>query len=99
MTKNSPARLRKLLRALDLPEETDSRVPKITMLGTGDLLVENHTGILQYGDSIVRLMTPEGVVRILGEALELTEFGMQRVYLKGRILGWMYEERIGCGNS
>ena len=94
MWKSSPARLRKLLRTLDLPEEADARVPKITMLSTSDLLVENHTGILQYGDTLVRLMTVEGVVCIRGEGLELTEFGTERVMLRGRIRGWAYEERI-----
>ena len=94
MAKNNSSRLRRILRALDLPEESDARVPKFTMLGSSDLLVENHSGILQYSEELVRLMTPEGVVRILGESLELTEFGGERVYLRGRILGWAYEERI-----
>lgn len=94
MDKKNPTRLRRLLRALDLPEESDSRVPKFTMLGASDLLVENHSGILQYNDALVRLMTPEGVVRIIGRDLELTEFGGERVYLRGKILGWAYEERI-----
>ncbi len=94
MAKNNSNRLRRILRALDLPEESDARVPKFTMLGSSDLLVENHSGILQYSEELVRLMTPEGVVRIHGESLELTEFGGERVYLRGRILGWAYEERI-----
>ncbi|MEG1524247.1 MAG: YabP/YqfC family sporulation protein [Clostridia bacterium] len=94
MAKENPTRFRRLLRALDLPQEIDLHVPKFTMLGTSDLLVENHTGILQYSDTLVRLMTPEGIVRITGHELTLTEFGSERVYLRGRIDGWQYEERI-----
>ena len=99
MAKGKENRLRRILRALDLPEETDARVPKFTMLGSSDLMVENHSGILQYSYELVRLMTPEGVVRICGESLELTEFGGERVYLRGKIFGWVYEGRGGCGNS
>ncbi len=94
MDKNNKTRLRRLLRALDLPEESDARVPKFTMLGASDLMVENHSGILQYNEELVRLMTPEGVVRITGRGLELTEFGGERVYLRGKILGWAYEDGI-----
>jgi len=93
MSKSNSTKLRRILRALDLPEEADAQVPKFTMLGASDLLVENHSGILQYSEELVRLMTPEGIVRIIGHSLELTEFGNERVYLRGRIIGWAYEER------
>lgn len=99
MAKKNATGLRRLLRALDLPEETDARVPKFTMLGSSDLLIENHSGILQYDRALVRLMTPEGVVRVAGAELELTEFGGERVYLRGKIAGWCYEGRNGCGIS
>ena len=89
--------MRRFLRAIDLPEEVDGHVPKLTMLGGSDLMVENHTGILQYGADLVRLMTEEVVIRIVGKSLELTEFGTERVYLRGTISGWMFEEQNGCG--
>lgn len=91
MEKNNGSRFRRFLRAMDLPEEVDPHVPKLTMLGGSDLMVENHTGILQYNDELVRLMTHEGIIRITGKNLALTEFGSERVYLRGRITGWMFE--------
>ena len=94
MAKNDGTRFRRLLRALDLPEEADGNVPKLTMLGHADLLIENHRGILQYSDELVRLMTTEGVIRVNGEGLELTEFGKERVFLRGKVYGWGFEERI-----
>lgn len=99
MAKGNTTKLRRILRALDLPEEADARVPKFTMLGSSDLMVENHSGILQYSHELVRLMTPEGIVRIVGDSLELTEFGGERVYLRGKIRGWAYEGCNGCGIS
>lgn len=99
MEKGSMGKLRRLLRALDLPEEVDLSVVKCTMLGGSDLLIENHRGILRYDADCVRLMTTEGVLRVTGEALVLTEFGGERIYLRGRIAGWVFEERGGCGNS
>ena len=99
MEKGRMGRLRRILRLLDLPEEVDLNVVKCTMLGNSDLLVENHRGILLYEPERVRLMTPEGVLLVMGEALTLTEFGNGRVYLRGHIFGWMLEGSGGCGNS
>ena len=82
-----------------MPEEVDFCVVKCTMLGDSDLLIENHKGILLYDADCVRLMTPDGVLRVTGEALVLTEFASDSMYLRGRITGWAFEERGGCGNS
>lgn len=91
--------LRRLLRAFDLPEEVDLNVPRFTLLGNSDFMLENHRGILEYGDALVRLMTTEGVVRVEGTRLVLTEFGSERVYIGGVIFGWRFEGADGCGNS
>ncbi len=83
---------RKLLAQLDLPEETVEAVPKLTMLGRSDLLVENHKGVLQYGECTVRLFTEEGILCIAGEGLSLMELGASRAYVKGTLCGVAYEK-------
>ena len=98
MAKEKRQLMRRMLRALDLPEEADAGVLKVTMLGKSDLLIENHRGILQYQGELVRLMTPEGVVRITGKGLILSEFGGERVYIRGMLTGWGYEDAEPCGN-
>ena len=97
MKNETRSRFRRVLRALDLPEEVDLNVPKFTMLGNTDLLVENHRGILQYNEGLIRLVTADGVVRITGTGLELTEFGSERVLVRGALNGWCFEGRGGCG--
>lgn len=81
-----------VFRALDLPEEADGNTIKITMIGRGDLLVENHKGILQYAVEHIRLLSSDGVIRIEGTALMLSEFGMGRAYVRGEIGGWRFED-------
>ncbi|MEL7602048.1 MAG: YabP/YqfC family sporulation protein [Bacillota bacterium] len=83
---------RALLGALDLPVETEPTVPKLTMVGRGDLLVENHKGVLQYDKSNVRLLTHEGVLHITGENLELLELAVGRAYVRGRLAGALYTD-------
>ena len=81
-----------MLRVLDLPEETSSEVPKLTMVGRGDLLVENHTGVLQYSKNKIRLYTREGILCIEGCKLELLEFGVSRAYIRGEISSCSYPQ-------
>lgn len=76
---------RAILSALDLPEETESYVPKLTMVGKSDLLVENHKGVLQYDSKQVRLVVYEGAICVQGDMLELLQMSDTRAYVKGRI--------------
>jgi len=82
----------KLFGALDLPEEIQGDVPKLTMVGRSDLLVENHGNVLQYTCEVIRLYTTKGILKIDGSALELLELGTERAYVKGLIRGIGYEE-------
>ncbi len=91
MAKKKGARMRRMLRALDLPEEADLESAKFTMLGSRELMIENHRGILGYTAEEVRVATAEGVARVRGEGLVLTELGGERIFLSGRVTGWMYE--------
>ncbi len=83
---------RQLLTRLDLPVETDATVPKLTMVGRGDLLVENHTGVLQYEPARIRLTTHEGVLQIGGTDLNLMELSTGRAYVRGTVSSVSYEE-------
>ena len=91
MKRRKRALQRKVLEVLDLPQETMKDVPKVTMLARGDMLIENHTGILEYKDGYIRVNTPLGVVRVDGKSLELMELATERVYIKGEIAAFCYE--------
>lgn len=91
MKKRKRALQRKMFEALDLPQETLKDVPKVTMLARGDMLIENHTGILEYKGDYIRVNTPLGVVRVDGVSLELMELATERVYIRGEIAAFRYE--------
>lgn len=88
-------RLGRVLAALDLPEESNGRVPKLTWLGRSDLLIENHRGILHYGGTTVRFSTEAGPLEIAGRALRLLELGASRAYVRGEIDAASYRDEAG----
>jgi len=73
--------------------DADGTVLKITMVADRDLLVENHKGVIRYTDQLIRLHSDHGVVRIEGEGLQLSEFAMERAYIRGSVFGWQIEEK------
>jgi len=83
----------RLFQFLDFPADADGTVLKITMVADRDLLVENHKGVIRYTDQLIRLHSDHGVVRIEGEGLQLSEFAMERAYIRGSVFGWQIEEK------
>ena len=76
--------LKKAIRFLDLPEDVDPNVPRITVVGRELMLVENVAGI--------RRCTPEEVVLLTGrDTLRVKELVESRALLTGRLSGWGFE--------
>ena len=84
--------LKNTLRLLDLPEDMDPRVPRITVLGREKMLVENVSGVRRCTEGEVLLLTGCGPLSVTGEGLLVKELGESRALLTGRLVGWAYVE-------
>ena len=69
---------------LDLPGDIVAGLPRVEIIGGRELYMENHQGILEYGDSGVVLHGGSVMVRVLGENLELTAMTASELRLKGK---------------
>ena len=81
---------RRMLGTLDLPEELLGSVTKITALGRECALIENHAGIYSYSENEICLLTACGSLMIKGSGLVLRELSGERVYVSGKIEGFLY---------
>ena len=84
--------LKKTLRFLDLPEDMDPMVPRITVLGRDRMLVENVAGIRRCTPEEIRLLTGCGMLTIGGEGLLVKELGESRALVTGKMGRWAYGE-------
>ena len=84
--------LKTTLRLLDLPEDMDPRVPRITILGREKMLVENVSGVRRCTEGEVLLLTGCGTLQVSGEGLLVKELGESRALLTGRLERWAYGE-------
>ena len=83
--------LKKAIRYLDLPEDVDPNVPRITVVGRELMLVENVAGIRRCTPEEVVLLTGRDTLQISGEGLRVKELGESRALLTGRLSGWGFE--------
>ena len=83
---------KRTLRLLDLPEDMDATVPRITVVGREQMLVENLSGLRRCSEGEVLLLTGCGVLAVSGEKLLVKELGESRALIVGRLLRWAYGE-------
>ena len=77
--------LNKVNEILDLPKEVGTDIPKVTMLGFDEVLIENYKGILEYEEFFVRINTYIGVININGYGLNLENMTNDDIKVKGKI--------------
>lgn len=75
----------KVTEALELPKEIVLDLPKLTMLGNGDLVIENYKGIIEYDSSRIRVNTGRWIIKITGEVLVIKEITAEDIMINGMI--------------
>ncbi|MCI9158527.1 MAG: sporulation protein [Lawsonibacter sp.] len=83
-----PRRLRFLERTaemFDLPADGIAGVPRLELVGDGELRVENHKGILAYGREEIHISGGIYLIKISGQDLELRAMTGIELLITGKI--------------
>jgi len=91
MKKNRVTRLDKLL---ELPKEICADVPKLTITGFDEMVIENYKGILEYEEYFVRINTHIGIININGYNLNLETMTNDDIKVTGKIESFDLERTI-----
>ncbi|HLT57733.1 MAG: sporulation protein YqfC [Limnochordales bacterium] len=76
----------RLVRALELPQDIVFNLPKTTLIGDVQMLVENHQGLLKYTPREIRIRTTQGELVVTGSRLAIGSILPQELVVDGRIL-------------
>lgn len=77
---------RDVSEALDLPKEITLDLPLISLTGREEITVENHKGILTYGEESIRIGTKAGTLCIRGQGLGLKQLTGEVLVIRGRLI-------------
>lgn len=83
-SKNEKAEL--LSERLDLPSDISVGSAKLCVYGKSKVLIENHKGILHYGENEIELNARGMTIRILGDELSISAMDKNDMLITGRIL-------------
>lgn len=79
--------LEKTAQALDLPADVLAGLPRVELIGDREVRMENHRGILSYGDDEIHVSAGGFVIKIVGEELKLRAMTGLELLVTGRIRG------------
>ncbi len=84
-------RLQRLAGLLEIPQDIVLDLPRITMLGNKQLLVENHKGIIEYTGVLVRIKLSQGELAITGSDLVIGNFQAEQLLVEGTLTDIKYD--------
>lgn len=82
----------RLAKVLGLPPEVVANLPEITMSGSRTLTVENHKGVVDYGEELIRINTGAGMLEIEGNGFDILAITDEVIALTGRIRALRFSE-------
>ncbi|MCQ2442828.1 MAG: YabP/YqfC family sporulation protein [Oscillospiraceae bacterium] len=83
--KRTPAFLQAAAEAMDLPADVAAGLPLIELVGKGELRMDNHRGILSYGEEEITVSSGRMLVRIQGEKLKISAMTPMSLLITGVI--------------
>ncbi|MDU4959806.1 MAG: sporulation protein YqfC [Sporomusaceae bacterium] len=78
-------RMQRLAGLLELPQDIVLDLPRMTMLGNVQMLIENHKGIIEYTSTLVRIRLKQGELVIQGAELVLGNLQAEQILVEGTL--------------
>lgn len=69
----------------DLPRDVVLDLPRITIIGSIQLFIENHRGITLYEKNKIQVSVAKGEIVVHGEDLQVRSISMDDIYIEGAI--------------
>ncbi len=90
MVKKSYKIREKLSNAFELPKDIVLDVSKVIIIGTSQVTVENHKGIVEYSEELIRINTGSCIMRLTGRNLSIKTILQEEITIVGEITGIEY---------
>lgn len=91
--------IRKIDNILEIPREISTEIPKLTLIGFEQLLIENFKGILEYEEYFVKISTTVGNININGFNLSLNQMTEDDIMINGKIDSVDFENEVDEGEN
>lgn len=76
---------------LDLPRDIILNMPKITVTGENEIIIENHKGVVLFEENQVKVNSGVGLISIQGNRFEILFMGGSTITIGGKFKSIVYE--------
>ncbi|MFO8060339.1 MAG: sporulation protein YqfC [Bacillota bacterium] len=76
---------RSIADLFDLPKDVIMDLPRITLVGWMQLLVENHRGIVSFSSDLLVISCSGGFIRVSGRDMEISSIDHEEMLICGQI--------------
>lgn len=84
---------KQVVTTLELAPDLDGGETKISLTGSGEAVIENYKGILQYTDSEILLQSLRGKVLLRGRNLEIVWYTSLEMKITGSIFSILLQQK------
>ena len=84
---------KQVVTALELAPDLDGGETKISLTGSGEAVIENYKGILQYTDSEILIQSLRGKVLLRGRNLEIVWYTSLEMKITGSTFSILLQQR------
>lgn len=85
MGKKSYRLREKISNTFDLPKDIVLDISKIIIIGTGQITVENHKGIIEYSEELIRINVGSSIMKLRGRKLTIKTILQEEITITGEI--------------
>lgn len=91
MRRRKKSNLQTLAGIFEIPQDIVLDLPRITMLGNKQMLIENHKGIIEYNETLVRVKLSQGELTVYGSELMLGNLQVEQILIEGIVAEVKYD--------
>lgn len=83
--KDSGTLMYRMTDAAKMPKDVMLGVPIVTLTGRFEVNVENYRGIIEYTDTLIRVKSRNGQIKITGKKLQIAYYTNDEMKITGHV--------------
>lgn len=80
----------RLASAVSMPKDVVLGAAVVTIIGAGEVCIENYRGIIEYTDILIRVQTKGYQIKLQGKHLQIEYYTNDEMKITGRIVSLEY---------
>lgn len=87
-----PSIAERIAERFSLPKDVMMDLTKISVCGDKEVYIENHKGLAQYTNTVIRVKSKDGIITIVGDFMRIAELQPDRLTVYGELERVEYEK-------